>query len=207
MSLKAIAIQYRCGMKHYKLIRKMIAPSLADFCYQYILMKRKVVLHLLENKFISPVDDEWGKWQDKQIPNTYSHYADMVMENLLINIKPRVEEETDLSLIETYSYVRLYKKGDILKKHTDRDACEISVTLNLGGDPWALYLYPNVKLTLNPGDAVIYGGIEIEHWRKKFKGDICTQVFLHYNHVNGPLGLTHKYDKRPFLGLPEWFRQ
>jgi len=199
-------------MKNYKLVKNLIDPSLANFCYNYLLMKRKVVKHLIDTKFISPVDDGWGKWQDKLISNTYSHYADMVMENLLINIKPRAEEETDLSLIETYSYVRLYKKGDILKKHTDRDACEISVTLNLGGDPWALYLYPNVKFTLNPGDAIIYKGIEIEHWRKKFKGDICGQVFLHYNNVNGPLGvthkgLTHKYDKRPFLGLPEWFKQ
>ena len=194
-------------MKEYKLIKNLIDSNLADFCYNYILTKRKVVKHLIDTNFISPIDNEWGKWADSQIPNTYSHYADIVMENLLTTIKPKVEKESGLSLIETYSYVRLYKKGDVLKKHMDRDACEISVTLNLGGDPWALCLYPDVQLDLKPGDAVIYKGTKIQHWREEFTGDICGQVFLHYNNVNGSLGLSNKYDKRPFLGLPEWFKQ
>ena len=194
-------------MKNYKLVKKMISPEMANFCYQYILMKRKVVRHLVETNFISPVDYEWGKWNDSLIPNTYAHYADMVMENLLVTIKPKVEKHTKLTLIETYSYVRLYKKGDILRKHKDRDACEISITLNLGGDPWELCFNPNIKLNLNPGDAVIYKGREIEHWREQFKGKICGQVFLHYNNINGDLGLDNKYDTRPFLGLPEWFKR
>ena len=194
-------------MKKYKLVKNLINKELADFCYNYILMKRKVVKHLIDTKFISPIDNEWGKWADSQIPNTYSHYSDMVMENLLETVKPIIEEESGRSLIETYSYVRLYKKGDVLKKHTDRDACEISVTLNLGGDPWALCLDPDVEIYLKPGDAVVYTGKEIQHWREEFKGDICGQVFLHYNDVNGSLGLSNKYDTRPFLGLPEWFKQ
>ena len=38
-----------------------------------------------------------------------------------------------------------YQKGDdILERHKDRFSCEISTTLmNLGGDPWPIYLSPN----------------------------------------------------------------
>ena len=76
-------------MKNYKLVKNLIDPSLANFCYNYLLMKRKVVKHLIDTKFISPIDNEWGKWADSQIPNTYSHYADMVMENLLTTVKSK----------------------------------------------------------------------------------------------------------------------
>ena len=30
-----------------------------------------------------------------------------------------------------------------LKRHKDRFSCEISTTMNLGGDPWPIYLEPS----------------------------------------------------------------
>ena len=57
----------------------------------------------------------FGTWTDKQIPNTYSHYADPVMETLLVKMLPVMAKETGLNLIPTYSYARIYKKGDELK--------------------------------------------------------------------------------------------
>jgi hypothetical protein len=48
-----------------------------------------------------------------------------------------------------------------------------------------------------PGDMVVYRGIEIEHWREPFdaeEGSYQVQVFLHYVDANG--GLKHlKYDQ------------
>ena len=70
-----------------------------------------------------------------KFPNTYSHYADNVKETLLVKMLPVMAKETGLELIPTYSYARIYKKGDILRRHKDRPSCEISTTLNLGGDP------------------------------------------------------------------------
>jgi len=125
------------------------------------------------------------------------------METLLSFIKPILENETKLQLIETYSFARVYKRGDVLKKHLDRESCEISTTLNLGGDCWPIYLKDNnneIEIKLNQSDMLIYRGCETEHWRNKFEGDICAQVFLHYNDVNGPFKLKNKYDSRPFLG-------
>ena len=82
----------------------------------------------------------FGTWRDPQIPNTYSHYADPVMETLLVKVLPKMQQETGLELIPTYSYARLYKKGDKLRRHKDRPSCEISTTINLGGDPWPIFI-------------------------------------------------------------------
>jgi hypothetical protein len=80
----------------------------------------------------------FGTWGDTQIPNTYSHYADPVMETLLVKMLPVMKQHTGLDLVPTYSYARAYKKGDTLHRHKDRPCCEISTTLNLGGDPWPI---------------------------------------------------------------------
>ena len=45
-----------------------------------------------------------------------------------------MQQETGLELLPTYSYARIYKKGDILKRHKDRPSCEISATINLGSN-------------------------------------------------------------------------
>ena len=198
---------------NYKVIRQAISKDLADFVYSYFLMKRKVARKLFDEKYISPFTEYWGVWNDTQIPETYSHYADTAMETLLQNVQPKMEEETGLSLIPTYSYARIYKKGDILERHKDRYSCEVSTTLNLGGDTWPIYLEPSgetgkegVKVDLEPGDSLIYRGCEVEHWRKAFEGENCGQVFLHYNDASGENAEENKYDRRPFLGLPNWFK-
>ena len=67
----------------YEVVKKAITNELASFCFAYFSNKRKVAQHLQESKFISPFDQTRGTWKDDQIPNTYSHYADMVMETLL----------------------------------------------------------------------------------------------------------------------------
>ena len=102
--------------------------------------------------------------------------------------------------------MRIYEKGSILKKHKDRESCEISTTLNLGGDLWPIYL-EGKKIELTPGDMLVYSGCDLEHWRDEFKGKICVQTFLHYNYVNGKFKKTNLYDKRPLLGLPEFTRK
>ena len=136
---------------------------------------------------------------------------------------PVMKQHTDLDLITTYSYARAYKKGDILKRHKDRPSCEISTTLHLGCDPWSIFIdgtgadnvineYKNIhkpnapkgiKVLLEVGDMLVYSGCELEHWREPLEGDMCGQVFLHYNHVHGPFAEKNRFDKRPMLGIPK----
>jgi hypothetical protein len=54
---------------------------------------------------------------------------------------------------------------------------------------------------------LVYSGCELEHWREEFTGNICAQVFLHYNHINGQFKENNLYDKRPLLGLPPFTKQ
>jgi hypothetical protein len=148
------------------------------------------------------------------------------METLLLKCQPIMEKTTDLKLDPNYTYARIYKKGDELKRHKDRFSCEISTTMNLGGDEWSIYLSPNqnvgipdgkkitttskakgIKVDLKPGDMLVYRGMELEHWRKKFKGNQCVQVFLHYNNRKTPGAKENIFDKRPHLGLPPWFKR
>jgi len=53
---------------------------------------------------------------------------------------------------------------------------------------------------------LVYSGCELEHWRNKFKGKECIQVFLHYNNCKTPGAKDNMFDKRPHLGLPSWFK-
>ena len=124
----------------YSVLKNAISREMADFCYAYFLNKRKVVRFLFDQRYISPFTTEWGVWTDEQVPNTYSHYGDIAMETLLLAVQPKMEKLTGLKLNPTYSYARIYKKGDVLHRHKDRFSCEISTTMNLGGDDWPIYL-------------------------------------------------------------------
>ena len=205
----------------YQVIKKAISYELANFIFNYFLLKRDAVQYMYKNNIVHDIG-MLGTWSDKQIPNTYSCYADMVMETLMVKVMPIMKKETGLQLIPTYSYARLYKNGDILKRHKDRPSCEISTTLNLGGDPWPIFIdgtgadtvideYKNIhkpnapkgtKVLLEVGDMLVYSGCELEHWREPFEGNTCGQVFLHYNHVNGPFAEKNRFDRRPMLGVP-----
>lgn len=194
----------------YTIVKKSITKDLALFIYNYFLLKRQVADTLFKTTYISPFETMFGVWNDKQVPNTYSHYADNVMETLLLKVQPIVEKETKLKLNPNYSYARIYKKGDILEKHIDRFSCEISTTLNLGGTLWPIYLKSKtktIKVNLLPGDMLIYKGSELEHWRDPLEGEECAQVFLHYNNNKTKEADQNMFDGRPHLGLPQFFKK
>jgi hypothetical protein len=199
--------------KKYIIIKKAISEEMSDFIYKYFLLKRRVAETLFNERYISPLETMFGTWEDPQVPNTYSHYGDIVMETLLVKLHPLMQEITKLKLSPNYSYARIYKKNDILKRHKDRFSCEISTTLNLGGDSWPIYLEPSgknglkgIKVNLKQGDMLIYRGNELEHWREPFEGKDCAQVFLHYNNLNTKGADNNLFDKRFHLGLPANFK-
>ena len=184
----------------YQVIKNAISKELANFIFNYFLLKRDAVAWMYQNN-ITYDTGLLGTWSDDQVPNTYSHYADPVMETLLMKVLPVMQKEIDLKLVPTYSYARIYKHGDILHKHKDRPSCEISTTIHLGGDKWSIFV-EGTEVLLDVGDMLVYSGCELEHWREPFEGTTCGQVFLHYNHVNGPFAEKNRFDKRPMLGIP-----
>ena len=214
--------------KKYTIIRQAISKDLAGFVANYFLMQKQVYDTCKVSRYLSPFETIIGYYEgeNEQIPNTYSQYANIAMETLLLKCQPGMEKATGLKLYPAYTYARIYKKGDELKRHKDRFSCEISTTMNLGGDDWPIYLSPNknvgapdgknitaaskakgVRVDLKPGDMLVYRGVELEHWREKFKGKECVQVFLHYNNRKTPGAKDNMFDKRPHLGLPSWFKR
>jgi hypothetical protein len=217
--------KYNFKKDRFTVIEKAIDPKIANFVYNYFLMKRQVARTMFDARYISPFTTEFGVWNDEQVPNTYSHYSDIAMETLLLAVQPIMEKQTGLKLIPTYSYARIYKKGDVLHRHKDRFSCEISTTLNLGGDKWPIYIEKDpkkggvvegkgyisdntkgIKVDLKPGDMLVYRGNMLEHWREEFKGTDCGQVFLHYNNASTKGAKDNIFDKRKHLGLPSWFK-
>ena len=205
----------------YQVLRNAISKDLAAFCYKYLQISAEADNWMLNNGVTHSGNKLVGNFNDPQVPNSYAKYADRVMETLLVDTIKVMQKKTGLRLVPTYSYCRLYRTGNILKRHKDRPSCEISTTLNLGGDPWPILIDPTgsdnvideyknihkpgapkgVEVNLKPGDMLIYSGCELEHWREPFRGKLCGQVFLHYNHADGRFAKTNLYDKRPMLGI------
>jgi hypothetical protein len=207
--------------KKYQVIKGALSKELANFIFNYMMLQRDAVDFMVKNQKINPYNPFIGTRSDRQIPGAYSKYGDWVMETLLQYMRPIMKAKTGMELIPTYSYTRLYEKGNILKRHKDRPSCEISTTLHLGGNEWPIFLDPTgadnvideyknihkpgapkgVRVDLKVGDMLIYSGCELEHWREPFEGTVCSQVFLHYNHANGPYAKTNLFDNRPMLGV------
>jgi len=177
--------------------------------------QRHVVLHavvtepllgFLWRHTLARVADAGDDAGDTQVPAAAGFYAEPVMEHLLQRLQPVVEEASGLRLHPTYSYLRLYRNGASLDIHQDRPACEISVSVNLGADPrasWPLWIRSAegpIAAHLEPGDALLYRGMELEHWREPYTGRAVAQVFLHYVDQAGPCA-AWRFDKRDGLAL------
>jgi hypothetical protein len=172
-----------------------------------------IVNYRLEKNFLSKEELKvYGQYAEFFHRNNFKHfdtaqslimdsavYADSLMESILLCKKEKLEKIVGEELLPTYSFLRVYTKGAELTKHTDRPSCEISVTLNLkdSGEDWALY-FAGTPVVTKPGDAIIYKGIEVEHWREKFTGDFQAQVFLHYVRKEGKYNAFHKDMRRYF---------
>ena len=196
----------------YLLVKNFISPELAKIMTTYTLHQAR--------------HNHQPEGANGQIPHTHSVHGDHLMESVFEHTWPKMEELTGIELWPTYAFYRVYKQGDILKHHTDRPACEVSATICLGYDysnldafkktdyNWQLWVNNTANgqkyggdpkqdkgYDMQPGDAIIYRGCEIDHWRDEFKGLMQSQVFFHYCDRNGPFK-DAKFDCRPALGFP-----
>lgn len=122
---------------------------------------------------------------DSQAPNSSAVYNFLPFVRLLVNKISHVSEILGEEVLPTYTYARIYKKNSDLARHKDRHACEISITVNLAKDgDWPIcFKRPDgseICVELEPGDAVMYLGRTVEHWRNTLGGKQHTQLFMHY---------------------------
>lgn len=166
-----------------------------------------VVSQYFENKI------RRGEWvegdEGKQAASKFFYYADPLVEVLLLASKEAIENATGKALEPTYSYSRIYQPGERLAPHVDRPACEISVTVNVASKGEFSPIYTQYgqndpeKHVLDPGDAVVYMGCDVMHWRQPLKeGQLNVQFMLHYVDKNGP-NAGYAKDKRLAYGMSD----
>ena len=148
--------------------------------------------------------------KDPQCPLSDSIYGDPAFDKILGDLAGPLSSQLGVELLPCYTYARIYRPGEVLKRHTDREACEISGTLTLGFDPgselWPIFFAKDptdeagTPLNIDVGDLVMYRGNELTHWRPAYRGLWQVQVFFHFVDANGP-HKEHAFDKRPGLGM------
>jgi predicted 2-oxoglutarate/Fe(II)-dependent dioxygenase YbiX len=143
--------------------------------------------------------------QDDQCPMSDAIYGDPIFDNIMQNFAKPIGDAVGRTLLPTYTYARIYRPGEILKKHKDRPACEVSATLTLGYDAknvWPIFFdeVKQIPVDLEVGELAVYKGCDILHWRTPFKGNWHVQIFLHYVNANGPYK-DHVRDGRPQFGI------
>jgi hypothetical protein len=191
------------NVEHFKknkfcIIRSALSKEMHELLTQYALFDEMQGFH---------PEGSGPALNDIRVANAHSRYGDPAMEALLLQLHKLIQENTGLELFPTYSYFRVYRPGDVLPSHTDRPACEVSMTLcfgfNYGGEyKWPIYL-DGAEADLHPGDLAIYRGVEIPHWRETFNPPSSdgwhVQGFFHYVDANGP-NASWKYDQRQHIG-------
>lgn len=142
-----------------------------------------------------------GCIKDEQAPKSSAVYNFKPFLELLCQKVSEVSKLIEEPVLPTYTYARIYKNGETLARHRDRPACEISLTVHIGGDTdWDISIQKpsneEVSLNLKQGDAMLYLGCTADHWRNTpFTGQNYSQVFLHYVRSNGPCAWAY-FDKR-----------
>jgi len=163
---------------------------------EYKLIKNffeKEELNIFQKYCYNKLDENMNYTIDEQSFSP-AWYKDPLM-NALLDLKlPLVEKESNLNLFPTYAYWRYYIFGATLNKHTDRPACEVSITACIKKyDNWPMII-EGTEFELEEGDALLYAGCDQKHWRPgTYKGEGMAQVFFHYVNQNGPYK-DHAYD-------------
>lgn len=129
------------------------------------------------------------------------------MLQFLWGLTPAMRELAGRELLPTYNYFRLYRQNDICRVHSDREACEHSLSLTLGysdDQVWSFEVGADpikepqnivddfggkrfASIAMQPGDAVLYRGVQHRHGRiSPNPNRWSAHMFLHWVDRNGP---------------------
>lgn len=140
----------------------------------------------------------------------------------LWGLTPTVSRLAGIELLPTYGYFRVYQSGDICRVHSDRPACEhsLSLTVQLSEErPWALSIERKflekplpvmeedfgkedvASLPMAAGDAVMYQGVHHRHGRvEPNPNSWSAHLFLHWVDASGPYS-DHAFDRVATQGM------
>jgi hypothetical protein len=106
-------------------------------------------------------------------------------------LTPALSEVAGKPLKPSYVYLASYLAGAELKKHTDREQCDYSITFCLDyspepalATPWPIRLQTRggtVTVYQALGDGLAYRGTQLPHYRDRLgEGQTSTSIFFHY---------------------------
>ena len=144
--------------------------------------------------------DELNKFTYEEVENqvngSVARYWHPQYRKIHSEIRLILEQVIGRKLYNTYYYDRFYFPGQELKKHTDRPACEISVTIHVSTnikESWPIWIKTpdtfedktmktlitsgeNRSVHLEAGDGMIYKGCERPHWRDPMPGLLESKI-------------------------------
>ena len=149
--------------------------------------------------------------EESQVKGSLARYSSPEYKELHFLVRKIIEKRLGIDLLPTYFYDRFYFVGQELPRHTDRHACEISVTLQISTNstkPWPIWFQKSngdeEYVIMENGDAAVYMGCQRPHWREPLESKYNTvqnlwrtvrkqeddtyhhQIFLHYVNAQGP---------------------
>ena len=131
-----------------------------------------------------------------QVNGSVARYWHPQYRKIHSEIRLVLEQVIGRKLYNTYYYDRFYFPGQEVKKHTDRPACEISVTIHVSTnikESWPIWIKTpdtfedktmktlitsgeNRSVHLEAGDGMIYKGCERPHWRDPMPGLLESKI-------------------------------
>mgnify|MGYP001193544122 CR=1 FL=1 len=183
----------------YCIIPNAVSKELCSFITQYARLKYKVAPNVYRSK-------------DDSLANIHREYGDPLMETLLQRLHSPVEQVTGMQLWPSLSFYYTYTRGNVLKKHKDRDSCEVVACLCIGSDAeyaqakkfWPIYLGlsdEDLPVCLHQGDLVLFKGKALDHWREAYEGEWFISSIFAFVEREGPNNYL-KYDQRSYLAKP-----
>lgn len=157
-------------------------------------------------------DNFYNKFLEDSVDNNYENcsfgYIDNCIDKIDYPLATSIAAEKVLYLnellgqkiIPSYTFTRIYNEGSELLKHTDRESCEVSLTIHMGGDEDWLFSIEDidgnaVEIQLEVGDAILYDAPKANHWRNgAYTGKKYIQSFHHYVFLGGQYE-NHQHDK------------
>lgn len=178
----------------YELENKLAAVKLENFFDD-------TVLNLLTEYYLSHPDLKIEKSQGYIAWNgskTLSLSGDHLSNSMGNTLAKHLSSILNREVLPSYSYARVYEKGSELLKHTDRDACELTLSINIYHDDNVsenLYMSNSlddssdyITIESRPGDIIIFNGSNdngFVHWRDPIKSEKILQLFCHYVYKDG----------------------
>ncbi|MEO6501530.1 MAG: hypothetical protein ABIQ09_06420 [Jatrophihabitantaceae bacterium] len=125
---------------------------------------------------------------DAQCQRRYGMHNEPIARFFLHQLRAAVARIVGRPVTPAYTYSVTYEAGAVLAPHTDREQCEYTLSLLIDatgdGEPWPLWLEADgepVAVRQRPGDALLFAGRRLRHWRDRLPdGRTSTSLLLHY---------------------------